>query len=129
MALEIGSESADSGMSLLIYRELERLLSPPLLKAIAEAETGEQRAKSEEALAEARVGWKKISYAIAKGVIDHVISNMEVFGIETKGDIGTSVKGKTETVPGFEHQHDVDLEGKQKDVVFFQSNDGTGLIR
>lgn len=129
MALEIGSESADSGMSLLIYRELERLLSPPLLKAIAEAGTEEQREKSEEALVKARIGWKKISYAIAKGVIDHFISSMEIFGIETKGDVETSVKGKTETVPGFEHQHDVDLEGKQEDVVFIQSNEGTGLIR
>jgi len=129
MALEIGSENADSGMSLLIYIEMDRLLSPPLLKAIEEAKTEEQRAKYKEALAEARTGWKKISYAIAKGVIDHVISNMEVFSIETKGDIETSVKGKTETVPGFEHQHDVDLEGKQKDLVFVQSNDGTGLIR
>ena len=129
MALEIGSERADSGMSRLIYKELERLLSPPLLKTIAEAETEKQRDKSEEALAEARTAWKKISYAIAKGVIDHFLSNMEVFGIETKGDIQTSVKGKTETVAGFEHQHDVDLEGKQKDVIFTQSNDGTGLIR
>ena len=129
MALEIGSESADSGMSLLIYKELDRLLSPPLLKIIAVAETEEQRDKSEEALIEARKGWKKISHAVAKGVINHLISHMEVFGIETKGNVSTSVKGQTQSFEGFPHRHDIDLQGEQIDVVFTQRNDGTGRIK
>jgi hypothetical protein len=112
MSLEYGKYPAvPVGMSASIYTEIDIQLSPPLKEAINKAESDDEKESAQLALETARETWKKISYAVAKGVIDHLITNMEIFGVETKGDIETSVSGKTET------------------VIFTQSNDGTGLIR
>jgi ElaB/YqjD/DUF883 family membrane-anchored ribosome-binding protein len=128
MALQIGSENADSGMSQAIYQEVNKLLSPPLQKAVDDAE-GDAKEKAQEALDEARKGWRKLSYAIAKGVVEHITTNMEVYGIQTSGNVTTTVDGDTGTAPPGNHDHSVDLTGEVSDVVFTQSNDGAGHIR
>lgn len=129
MALMIGSKNADSGMSKLIYVEIDKLLSPPLLKAIQDASSDDIEQEAQKALIAARQGWQKLSYAIAKGVIDHIKTNIEIFGIETQGDVNTSVKGTTGTGYPNSHYHNVDLSGEEEDVIFVQSNDGTGHVR
>lgn len=128
MALETGSVQANSGMSQAIYREIDGQLSPPLQQAVNNAQ-GEARTKAQEALDEARQGWKKLSYAIAKGVIEHIISNIEIRGVRTRGDVSTTVKGSTGAAGPGPHSHTVGLSGKQTGVVLTQSNDGTGLVK
>jgi hypothetical protein len=93
MALIMGDQTADTGMSKAIYDQLQSVLEPAL---------GEL---SEEARSPLREGWKKLAYAIAKGVINHIKENMEVRGIQTQGTVNNSV------------------------VVSTQSNDGTGHIQ
>ena len=128
LALEIGSENAESGMSMAIYQEIDRLLSPPLQQAVDDAQTA-ARAGAQEALDVAREGWRKLSYAIAQGVINHLTANMEILGVETQGDVNTTVSGSTGPAPPVSHVHAVSLSGTQNDVVFTQSNDGTGHVR
>lgn len=113
MALTIGSEDAENGMSLAVYTEMDRLLSPPLQAMVDEAD-GEARVKAQEALDGAREGWKKLAFAIASGVITHLLENMEISGVTTQGDVTVAVQGNT---------------GRATNVEFVQNNDGTGLIR
>jgi len=126
MALNIGSIIADSGMSQDIYGELNILLSPPLQEAVDDAE-GDAKVKAQEALDKAREGWKKLSYAVARGVIEHLKANMEVRGVVTRGDVRTTVAGDTGTTSS--HRHNVNLSGEQDGVSFLQSNSGTGHVR
>lgn len=128
MGLVFGSENADSGMSQAIYEEMDKQLSPLLKKAVDDAEGG-AKAKAQEALDKAREGWRKLSYAIAKGVIEHITANMEIFGIQTQGNVNTTVQGNTGTAPPGNHLHGVNLSGQANNVVFTQSNDGTGRVR
>ena len=60
---------------------------------------------SEEDLKNLRKGWLKLSFAIASGVIKYITANMEIYGIKTKGEV------------------------QMNEVVFTQSNDGTGHVR
>lgn len=113
MALQIGSENANVGMSLAIYLMMDQQLSPPLQKAVDDA-IGDAKPKAQEALDKAREGWKKLSYAIATGVIEHITANMEVFGIKTQGIVSAAVTGNTAV---------------QNNVIFTQNNDGTGRVR
>jgi hypothetical protein len=112
MTLSSGPENANSGMSQAIYVEMERLLSPPLQRLVNDAE-GEAKVKAQEALDEARNGWKKLSFAIATGVIEHIKSHMVIKEITTQGDINATVSGGTAT---------------QENVVFIQNNDGTDHV-
>lgn len=114
MALQIGDDNATYGMSKGIFNELERQLSSGM---------------TSELLDNVRPSWQKLAFAIATGVIEHIKSNMEIHGVETKGDVDTTVKGKTDPSAPGNHRHDVDLSGNQEDVVFTQSNDGTGRVR
>jgi hypothetical protein len=93
---------ATEGMTKAIYDALKQDLEDSLKNL-----TAEQRAPIEE-------NWKKMSHAIAKGVIDHIKSNMEINGVQTKGNISASVSGGVATQVG---------------VVFTQSNDGAGRVR
>jgi len=127
MALIIGSEMADSGMSEAIYQEMDQQLSPTLQKAVDDAE-GEAKAKAQEALDGAREGWKRLAYCIAKGVIEHMKANMEILGIETRGSVNTTVQGNTAVANPDNHLHSVNLSGVANNVVFVQSNDGTGRV-
>jgi hypothetical protein len=127
VALEIGTENADSGMAKAIYDQLDALLSPPL-KAAAEAPDARPQARA--ALDAARDGWKKIAFAVATGVITHVTANMEIAGVQTTGDVAASGSGLTGTVPGpGPHAHPMTLTATQAQVTFRQSNDGTGRVR
>ncbi|MCP4647337.1 MAG: hypothetical protein GY852_06320 [bacterium] len=79
MALEAGTDKADSGMSRAIYLQIDALLSPQF----GSSNSGDDGS----ALSQAREGWKQLSFAIAQGVIEHIKANMEIFGISTKGRV------------------------------------------
>jgi len=117
MALEAGSKTADAGMSRAIYDQLDALLAGPLQDAVHDAEVAgdaKLQAAAQEALDSAREGWKKLSFAIAAGVVNHIRTNLEITGIQARGDINASVSGQAATQSG---------------VTFIQSNNGTGLVQ
>ena len=119
MTLSVGNKDATTGMTKAIYDALREAL---------EADLGEL---SEEQRTPIRASWKKMAYAIAKGVIEHIVSNMEVYGITTQGDVSTTVEGNSASalpIPN-DHSHSISLSGVASDVVFTQNNDGTGLVR
>jgi len=124
----IGTTAADTGMSKAIYDQLDQLLSPPLQQAVDSAK-GPAKEGAEKALDAAREGWKKLSFAIAKGVIEHLVANMEVFGITAQGNVSVPVQGNTGTANPDNHLHSVNITGVANNVVFTQNNDGTGRIR
>lgn len=70
MALEAGDAAATRGMSRAIYEQLDALLSPEI------------EASAPDYLEQARDGWRKLSFAIAGGVVAHILSNMEIYGIQ-----------------------------------------------
>jgi len=115
MALMIGEPTADTGMSKAVYDQLQSVLEPDL------------GGLSTEARSQLRESWQKLAYAIARGVIEHLMANMEVVGIQSQGNVNAPVQGNTSLVSG--HQHGVNLAGVQNNVVFTQSNDGIGHIK
>ncbi|HEX8720455.1 MAG TPA: hypothetical protein VF736_07490 [Pyrinomonadaceae bacterium] len=70
MGLEAGDAAATRGMSRAIYEQMDAVLSP--------AFSGLPPA----ALDEAREGWRKLSFAIAGGVVGYIVSNMEIYDIQ-----------------------------------------------
>lgn len=108
MALEIGSETANVGMSAAIYSEMDRLLAPPLQAAVDGAETDDVRAAAQTALDEARKGWQKLAYAVANGVVSHLQSNLEVRDAADPMSAATPVRdvdGTTGSAPPSNHTH------------------------
>jgi hypothetical protein len=105
-------------MAKAIYQAIDGELRPPMEGVGVESDV----------IRQSQTAWKKLSYAIAKGVIEHIQVNMEIRGIQTKGDVSTTVSGRTGSTDPGPHRHSVDLSGEQTDVVFTQSNDGTGLV-
>lgn len=69
MALTSGDSTAASGMAKNIYDKLREVFEPGIGTG-AEAD-------------QIRSGWKKLAYAVAAGVIQHVVSNMAINGITT----------------------------------------------
>ena len=67
MPLVIGTELAGTGMAQAIYQAMNEQLSGPPLPA--------------DTLPACQEGWKKLSYAIAKGVVSHILANMTVADI------------------------------------------------
>ena len=67
MALTIGSQAADTGMSRAIFVQLDQLLSPPLQEAVSAA-SPEVKPGAQAALDAAREGWRKLAFAISRGV-------------------------------------------------------------
>jgi hypothetical protein len=126
MALVAGSVAADSGMAKAIYDQVDPLLSPPLQMAVAQT-TGDARTEAQQALEAARDGWRKLSFCIATGVINHLISNLEVHGVQTSGTLNAPVDGQTGPALPSQHQHQVSLAA-QAGVTFSQSNNGAGLV-
>lgn len=126
MALVIGSVAADSGMAKAIYDQVDDLLSPPLQKAVDQA-TGDAKAAAQQALDGARDGWRKLSFCIATGVINHLIANLEIHGVQTSGTLNAPVNGQTGAAQPNQHQHQVSLAA-QAGVTFVQNNNGTGLV-
>ena len=78
MALQIGSEDASSGMAKSIYDAIDRTMQPTI---------------PPEALEDARKGWRSLAFAVASGVIEHLKSNMEIFGIQAQGNVAATVTG------------------------------------
>jgi len=114
MALQIGDEKASFGMSKSIFDKLEQQLSSGM---------------TSKDLENVRPSWQKLAFAIATGVIEHIKSNIEIFGVTTQGNVNAAVSGNTAgAVPG-PHVHAVNLSGVQSNVEFTQNNDGTGRVR
>ncbi len=116
MSLNPGNASATSGMAQSIYDHLRPALE-------------ESMELSEEELEPVRESWQKMSHAIAEGVIEHLLANLEVHGIETRGNVGAAVSGTTGAADPASHTHAISLNGVASDVTFTQNNDGTGRIR
>lgn len=115
--LIIGDATATEGMTKAIYDNLQSVLEPDLVDI------------SEDKRVLIRESWKKLSFAIATGVINHILSNMEIIDIKTQGNISANVSGQTGlTLPG-PHQHSISLSAIQNTVVFTQSNDGIEHVR
>lgn len=88
-------------MTKAIYDQMNVILSPPLSN-LPSAD-----------LEKIRDSWKQLAFAISKGVIDHIMANIEIKGVQTTGNVSAAVSGSTAT---------------QNGVVFTQSNDGTGRV-
>jgi hypothetical protein len=101
MALQIGDASAGSGLAGAIYDQLDAVLSPPL-------------ADDEATLAAAQDGWRNLALAIATGVVEHLVANLEVRGVQTTGSVSAPVANGVAVQSG---------------VLLTQSNDGTGRVR
>jgi hypothetical protein len=108
-----------------IYDQVDPLLSPPQ-QAVAQA-TGTAKTQAQQALDAARDGWRKLSFCIATGVINHLISNLEIHGVQTSGTLSAPVDGSTGPDQPSQHQHQVSLAA-QAGVTILQSTDGTGLV-
>lgn len=69
---------------------------------------------AQETLDAARGGWKKLAFAIASGVVDHLVTNLEVVGVQTSGNVNAAVTGSVAVQTG---------------LTLAQSNSGTGRVR
>lgn len=114
MALNIGNSNATTGMTKSIYDKIRQVMEP--MENVEEPD-----------MEPIREGWRNLSFAVASGVIEHLIANLEIAGIETQGSINAEVDGNTETANG--HNHPVSLNATQNNVLFLQNNDGPGLVR
>jgi len=117
-----------AGMSREIFETMDDLLAPPLEQAVREAdENGKPGA--EEALKQARHGWQKLAYAVAKGVVDHITANMEIHDVETSLRTSEEVSGATgsATATGSGHSHPIDLD-EMLDGVRFDQRPNTGRV-
>lgn len=117
MALDPGNIEATTGMAKAIFEQLKAALEPDLAGL------------EEKDMEPIRNGWKKMAYAVSRGVVDHLIANLEIAGIRTTGDVAASVAGDTGTGGPDGHVHVVNLKGNQTGLVCTQSNDGTGRVR
>ncbi|SRR6266496_992820 len=117
MALQIGDQGATSGMTKAIYDQMRAVLEDGL------------SGLDEDKKAPIRDNWKKTAFAVAKGVVDHIVANMEIVGVTCQGNISAGVSGNTGAAPPAAHVHAVSLTGTQDNVVFTQNNDGTGRVR
>ncbi|MEV6871430.1 hypothetical protein [Amycolatopsis sp. NPDC051128] len=127
MALTIGSQSADAGMSNTIFTQMDTLLSPPLQAAVDSA-SAEAKPAAQAALDAARVGWRRLAFAVAKGVIDHVVANLEITGVTVAGTVNVPVVGSTGSAAPNAHVHSVSITPAVA-VSLAQDNNGTGRVR
>jgi hypothetical protein len=130
MGLDAGKDETQlSGMSQAIYEQLFRMMSPPLKEAVDGA-SDDPKAKeaAQTALKAADQGWQQLAFAVAKGVISHIQANMEIKGIQTRGDVSASGSSTSGPAPPAAHVHSVSLTATQSGVTFTQSNDGPGHV-
>jgi hypothetical protein len=78
MALQPGDADASLGMSLKIYEKINEVLKEGIDQAT---------------LPDVQRSWKKLAFAIATGVIEHLKSDMEITGIQSSGSISAPVTG------------------------------------
>ena len=98
---------SESGLASEIYSELKAELEPDL--------TGANVEPSDISVIEAQ--WQKIANAVARAVVNHIVSNLEIMGIQTT--VSTNVTGTAGPYP-------VVGTGTGTGT---QSNPGTGLVR
>jgi hypothetical protein len=72
MALDIGDQGASTGMAKEIYDKLNELLKPKVPPAN---------------LADAQKGWQDLAFAIATGVVTHIVKNAEVTNVSVSGNV------------------------------------------
>ena len=76
MALDPGDANASSGMSQLIFAQMDQQLKdgvPP------------------DTLEDVRKSWRKLAFAIASGVVQHLKTSMDVKGIQSDGNISVAI--------------------------------------
>ncbi len=78
MALEIGDQTAASGMTKAIYDKLNEMFQPKVPPAN---------------LADAQAGWRNLAFAIATGVVSYLLSNLEITGLTVGGSLTLPVSG------------------------------------
>lgn len=118
MALQIGNVEATTGLAKAIYDQIEANMGPDIADLSDDDKTPVQE------------GWQKMAHAVATGVVQHLLGNMEVYGIQTSGDVNVAISGSTRSGGNPAHTHDAgSLSGSQAGAVFSQSNNGTGHIR
>ncbi len=117
MPLNFGDIQATSGLSKGIYQELRDQLEPQF---------SDMSDMKEKDLNKVREGWQKLAYAIAKGVVEHIKSNMEIKGVEVViSDVSTNVSVAT-TCPSGAGSGTGTGSGTATGQ---QSNSGTGLVK
>ena len=111
MPLKTGNISATSGMTKAIYDSIRDELEPI-------------EGMGEEDMKLIRKSWRKLSYAIANGVIGHIKSNMEIHGVEVSiSDVSTNVS--VDTCPD---ETGAGTGTGSGTATGQQSNDGTGHV-
>lgn len=128
MAMTIGTAEANTGMSKDIFAQMDTLLAPPLQKAVDDASGDDAKAVAQEALDAARTNWKQLAFAIANGVVTHLIANMEIAGLQATGNVAASVNGASGPAPPGPHVHTVGLTATQQSVTFTQSGSTFGHV-
>ncbi len=114
MALVSGNASANTGMAKTIYDSMNDVLKDDL------------EGLSDEDKKPIRDNWKKLAFAIASGVIEHLKSNLEIHGVEVSiSDISTTVSTVT-TCPAGAGSGTGSGSGTATGQ---QSNDGTGHVK
>ena len=111
MALIIGDENASQGMTKAIYDKIREVMEP------VEGMSGEQ-------LEEMRSSWRKLSHAIADGVISHIKSNMEIKKMQSIDRV--TVQGNTGTTAPGPHSHSVNIAADNADLQFTEKNYPSG---
>ncbi|HKY35568.1 MAG TPA: hypothetical protein VJN18_06510 [Polyangiaceae bacterium] len=76
MALSVGNEQANSGMSKAIYDKLNELLSPKI---------------PTDKLPDVQEGWQQLAFAVATGVVAHLLENLEIKQLEVSGSVSLPV--------------------------------------
>jgi hypothetical protein len=127
MALTIGSPAADAGLSQDIYTQLDLLLSPPLQEAVDNA-ADNAKPGAQAALDAAREGWKKLAFAVASGVVGHLVANLEIGGVTVAGTVTVPVSGNTVSAAPGPHVHGVSITPAVA-VTLTQNNDGKGRVK
>jgi hypothetical protein len=127
MALTTGTQAADNGLSGAIFTQLDALLAPPLQDAVDKA-SAEAKPGAQTALTSARDGWRKLAFAVAAGVVEHLVANLEITGVIVAGTVTVPVTGTTGTAAPTNHTHGVGLTPAVA-VSLSQSNDGPGRVR
>lgn len=82
MALQIGPEDASAGMARDIYEAMNQVMKPSV---------------PPDSLEDAQKGWRKLAFAIASGVVNHIVQNMEISGIQGQGNVVVAISGTTGT--------------------------------
>jgi hypothetical protein len=93
MALKIGTEDASDGMTKEIYEAMDKVLAEGI---------------PADSLPAIREGWKKLSFAIASGVVTYLMNNLQIDPGTAGGDAGPVI-GNTGPGGDDNHSHSVKI--------------------